>query len=127
MNIGTHLPTCWQGDWPTPFLRFSEEVNPGINGKTRMEDAWDSEDAQVETYLLVESEAVKTQTVSKILAMQGYTVPVVDQHSIPRGNCLILRAVSSASMVVGGKWLVHSIFQIAPEIIVPEGWKDQVL
>ena len=126
MNIGTHLPTCWQGDWPTPFLRFSEEVNAGINGKTRLEDAWDSDNAQVETYLMVDSDAVKTQTIYKILALQGSTVPVIDQHSIPRGNCLVLRAVSTASMVVGGKWLIQSTFHIAPAIIVPEGWKDQI-
>ncbi len=123
MNIGTHIPRTWQGFWPTPFLRFSEEVNPGINGKTRMEDAWDSENATITTMTLVNS-SLKTQEINKIIALQGSVVPVVDQFDISRGNCLVLRVTVNASMVVGGSWLIESEFVIAPEIIVPEGWKD---
>jgi hypothetical protein len=126
MNIGDHIPTTWQGDWPTPFLRFSEDVVPGINGKTRLEDAWDSENARIVTFRLVETAGEKDAEIRRIHAMQGTTVRVVDQFNINRGDCIILQASAVGSMFVGGKWEVTAVWTIAPQVIVPEGWKDSV-
>jgi hypothetical protein len=129
MNIGTHIPTTWQGEWPTPFLRTSEEANPGINGKLHLEDAWDSDNAQVETYLALKSDAMKDNEIKKIQAMQGSTVAVSDQFGISRGNCLVLRVIAVANKSVLNSWEVSAVFQLVPDPtkLVPDGWKDQAL
>lgn len=127
-KIGTHSPTTWQGFMPTPFLRFSSEINPGINGKTRLQDAWDCDEATITTYVTKASEDAAKQEINAILKMQGTEVNVVDQFGVTFDGCLVLsaRAIKTPQIGNGSPWEVNAIFVLQPKAEPPEGWKDAV-
>jgi hypothetical protein len=128
VNIGTHQPTTWQGFWPTPFLRTNSETVAGVNGKTTIIDAWDSEDARIETFLKAQDQSAKDLELENIQKIQGTVQVVVDQFGISRGDCLILSASSEVSETVDGKYEIRTQFIIQPDPtkLQPDGWTGDV-
>lgn len=114
------------GRMTTPFLRQTSETVTGLDGQTRILDAWACRDASINTVMAFETKEDATARKLDLMKLMTTKVSVMDPLEEQWDEVYVVEVHPYISGKADGTWEVIADWILSPQAKAPEGFEENI-